>query len=285
MAPLVEAGADFVALGDWLWRDPPAIAAAVAAPPGTCACRRARHDGAAAQHDRRAVRARRPGRAGAWRSAAKARRRRPRATADNGKADLAYGAFQRGYYLTALAEATKRAQQNDPAAMTLLGEIYAQGLGVGRDDAKAAQWYKLAAAHGDRDAMFALAMFNLEGRAGPRNPDEAARLLAAAAKLGHAPAAYDLGLLYLQGQQFPQDFMRAAELFRQAADAGNAEAQYALATMYKEGRGVPKDVVEAARLMGLASVAGNVDAMVEFAIAQFNGSGTPRTKPPPPSCS
>ena len=90
--------------------------------------------------------------------------------------------------------------------MTLLGEIYAQGLGVGRDDSKASQWYKLAAAHGDRDAMFALAMFDLEGRAGPRDHDGAARLLAEAAKRGHAPAAYDLGLLYLQGQQFPQDF-------------------------------------------------------------------------------
>ena len=198
------------------------------------------------------------------------------AKTDNGNVDLAYSAFQRGFYLTALNEAAKRAKQNDPAAMTLLGEIYAQGLGVGRDDAKAAQWYKLAAAHGDRDAMFALAMFNFEGRGGPRNADEAARLLAAAAKLGHTAAAYDLGLLYLQGQQFPQDFMRAAELFRQAADAGNADAQYALATMYKEGRGVPKDAVEAARLMGLASVAGNIDAMVEFAIAQFNGNGTPK---------
>lgn len=29
VAPLVAAGADFVALGDWLWRDPPAIAEAV----------------------------------------------------------------------------------------------------------------------------------------------------------------------------------------------------------------------------------------------------------------
>ena len=129
-------------------------------------------------------------------------------------ADVAFGAYQRGFYLTALAEATKRAQQNDPPAMTLLGELYAQGLGVGRDDSKAAQWYKQAAALGDRDAMFALAMFNFEGRAGPRNPDEAARLLAGAAKLGHPAASYDLGLLYLQGQQFPQDFKRAAELFR-----------------------------------------------------------------------
>ena len=61
---------------------------------------------------------------------------------DQSTIDTAYGAFQRGHYLTALNEATKRAQQNDSAAMTLLGEIYAQGLGVGRDDAKAAQWYK-----------------------------------------------------------------------------------------------------------------------------------------------
>lgn len=29
VAPLVKAGADFIALGDWLWRDPPAIAATI----------------------------------------------------------------------------------------------------------------------------------------------------------------------------------------------------------------------------------------------------------------
>ena len=154
----------------------------------------------------------------------------PANSADQGNIDLAYGAFQRGHYLTAFNEASKRAQQNDPAAMTLLGEIYAQGLGVGRDDSKAAQWYKMAAAKGDRDALFALAMFNFQGRATTKNLEEAARLLEAAAKLGHAGAAYDLGLLYLQGQQFPQDIKRAGELFALAAEGGNSEAQYALAT-------------------------------------------------------
>ena len=171
--------------------------------------------------------------------------------------DIAYGAYQRGYYITAFNEASKRAQQNDPAAMTLLGEIYAQGLGVGRDDAKAAQWYKLAAAKGDRDAMFALAMFNFQGRAGARDLNEAARLLESAARLGHAAAAYNLGLLYMQGEQFAQDFKRAGELFAIAAEAGNPEAQYALATMYKEGRGVSKDMSKAMRLMQQASIAGN----------------------------
>ena len=194
----------------------------------------------------------------------------------NPNVDVAFGAFQRGYYMTAFNEAAKRAQQKDTKAMTLLGELYAQGLGVGRDDSKATQWYKQAAALGDRDAIFALAMFNFEGRAGQRNTQDGARLLEAAAKLGHAAAAYDLGLLYLQGTQFPQDFNRAAEFFRQAAEAGNPEAQYALATMYKEGRGVPKNPDTAMSLMGQASVAGNLDAMVEYAIAQFNGDGTPK---------
>src|SRR5689334_17527827 len=143
----------------------------------------------------------------------------PNATSntDQANVDLAYGAFQRGFYLTAFNEATKRAQQNDPAAMTLLGELYAQGLGIGRDDSKAAQWYKLAAAKGDRDALFALAMFNYQGRAGPRNTDETVRLLDAAAKLGHAGAAYDLGLLSLQGKDVPQDLRRAGELFATGA--------------------------------------------------------------------
>ena len=131
--------------------------------------------------------------------------------------------------------AAERSRRHDAARRTLRG-----GLGVGRDDKKAAEWYKLAAEHGDREAMFALAMFNFDGRAGPRNETEGARLLAgrqarpSGAQLRSRPALS-------AGQAFPQDFKRAAELFRAAADAGNSEAQYALATMYKEGRGVPKD--------------------------------------------
>src|SRR5258708_19443398 len=100
--------------------------------------------------------------------------------------DMAYGAFQRGYYLTAFAFATDRVDQiGDVKAMTLLGELYANGFGVIQDDVKAAEWYRIAAERGDREAMFALAMFRIGGRGGPANRDEAARLLAQAAKLRH----------------------------------------------------------------------------------------------------
>ncbi|MEA2986699.1 MAG: uncharacterized protein QOD94_2953, partial [Alphaproteobacteria bacterium] len=54
--------------------------------------------------------------------------------------DVAYGAYQRGNYLTALVEATKRMEENnDPKAMALLAELYANGLGVSMNDAKAAE--------------------------------------------------------------------------------------------------------------------------------------------------
>jgi uncharacterized protein len=188
--------------------------------------------------------------------------------------DLAFGAYQRGYYLTAFSLATKRIDdKGDPKSMTLLGELYANGYGVPRDDAKAAQWYKFAADRGDANAMFALAIFAIEGRAGPRDREVSAKWLAAAAKLGHAIAAYDLALLYMEGQLFPQDFGRAAELLRVAAQAGNPDAQYALGTLYKQGRGVAKDMHEAAQLWAQAALAENTDAEVEYAIALYNGDG------------
>ena len=81
--------------------------------------------------------------------------------------DLAFGAFQRGYYLTALQIATQRVnEKGDVKSMTLLGELYANGFGVARDDNKAVEWYRMAADRGDREAMFALAMFRLAGRGG-----------------------------------------------------------------------------------------------------------------------
>jgi len=201
---------------------------------------------------------------------------RPAAAAEP---DLAFGAFQTGHYLTAFGIATNRVElRKDPKSMTLLGELYAGGLGVPQNDAKAVEWYKLAADRGDREAMFALAMFRLQGRGGPRDRDAGAKWLAAAAKLGHPLAAYDLALLYIEGQLFPQDFTRAAELLRAAAQAGLPEAQYALGTLYKQGRGVAKDMKEAARLLGLAAIADNSDAQVEYGIALFNGDGVPKNE-------
>ncbi len=60
------------------------------------------------------------------------------ATAPN-EPDIAYAEYQRGRYVGAFKEAMRRVEEkNDPKSMTLLGELYADGLGVPNDDKKAA---------------------------------------------------------------------------------------------------------------------------------------------------
>ena len=122
--------------------------------------------------------------------------------------------------------------------MTLLGELYAGRLGVPENDAKAVESYKLAADRGDREAMFALAMFRLQGRGGPRDRDAGAEWLAAAAKLGHPLAGFDLALSTWKAIS-PQDFTRAAEVLARA-HTGLPEAQYALGTLYSRAAASPR---------------------------------------------
>lgn len=81
-----------------------------------------------------------------------------------GKVDDAYGAFQRGFYLTAMDLALPRAQLGDPAAQTLVASILEQGLGVARNPKDAAFWYGQAANNGDPAAMFKYALILMEGR-------------------------------------------------------------------------------------------------------------------------
>ena len=69
----------------------------------------------------------------------------PTPVPDDPNVDLVYAAFQLGLYKTCFDAATKRVQEKgDPKAMTMLGELYANGFGVKRDNAKAIEWYRRA---------------------------------------------------------------------------------------------------------------------------------------------
>ena len=157
------------------------------------------------------------------------------------RAGPAFGAYQRGYYATALAEAEKRIATNpdDGAAMTLIGELYAQGLGAPRDATEAARWYKLAADRGDRQATFALGLAMLTGTGTPKNRDGAAALFQKAAAEGHPGALYNLGVMAIENDKgVVPDFTGAAKYFREAADLGDSDAAYALGLLYRNGTGV-----------------------------------------------
>src|SRR5262249_10589146 len=78
--------------------------------------------------------------------------------------DMAYGAFHRGFYLTAFDLAIAKAETGDRSAQTLIGLIYEGGYGVPRNFKEAASWYELSANAGDREAQFLLGMMYMDGR-------------------------------------------------------------------------------------------------------------------------
>ena len=189
------------------------------------------------------------------------------------KPDLAFAAFQRGYYVTAVREATKRMADNptDAPALTLMGELYRSGLGVRRDLSAAASYYKLAADRGDAQGAFALGRAYLEGAGIEKDLGKAQQAFEQAAKANHAGALYNLGVMAMDATL--SDFPKAADLFRRASEQGDDDASYALAMLYREGTGVIKDRQKATQLLKVAAEDHHLSSLVEYAIALFNGDG------------
>ena len=186
-----------------------------------------------------------------------------------------YAAYSQGRYLTALKLAEQEATQGSKEAYTLIGEIYAEGLGVAQDFGKAADAYAKAADLGDPNAQFSLALMVAEGLGVKRDLRIAANLFEKSAESGNPAAQYNLALIYLAGKGRSTDEAKAAEWMQKAAAAGNPQAQYDLGALYQFGRGVPIDKKQAAEWTGRAADAGLADAQVEYGVMLFKGQGVP----------
>jgi TPR repeat protein len=190
--------------------------------------------------------------------------------------DYAYGAFQRGWFLTAFGLALDEAKQGKASAQTLLGVLLLRGLGVKQDLAAAADWFGLAGNAGDREALYALGQLYLDGQGVEKDPVKAADYFRKAADKGQPGAARELGYLLLEGKGEEKNAMLAAAYLRRAAGLGDFDAQYTLAGLFVEGVGVMADEAQAARWFAEAARNGHVGAQVEYAILLFNGRGVPK---------
>jgi uncharacterized protein len=134
------------------------------------------------------------------------------------------GVSQVGFASASKGAATVQqlAAQGKPAAMILLGDMYATGSGVPVSDVKALQWYKKAAA-----------MHSVFGMT-------------------------NLGRIYFYGlYDVPKSNKIAAAWYAKAAKKGYGRAQRHLATLYFIGRGVAKNDIEAYAWWGLAAASGD----------------------------
>ena len=109
----------------------------------------------------------------------------------------------------AFAQISVAATAGRPSAKSLLGWMYAQGVGVSAD------------------------------------PRRALALYLEAAKAGDLSARNNLGELYETGRGVPADGTRAAAYYQEAAEAGFAPAQFNLGRLYAAGTGVTRDTDKA----------------------------------------
>lgn len=191
--------------------------------------------------------------------------------------DAAYGAFQRGYYLTALNLATPLALEGDAASQTLIGEIYSRGLGVRRDLAMAIEWYGKAAEQNMPEAMFQLAMVLYDGGEAFGDKQRAAALIEQAADAGHNLARFNFAQMLVDRDPSPEGQARAATYYEKAADSGLADAQYAMAEIYRQGfAGRPVDLVQARHWLELAAAQNHDTAQIGLGTMMVEGEGGER---------
>ncbi|MEQ1952342.1 tetratricopeptide repeat protein [Mesorhizobium sp. CN2-181] len=173
--------------------------------------------------------------------------------------DPAYGAFQRGLYITAYNLALPRAENGDPAAQTLVAEILSRGLGMKRDEAKAADWYALASEQGIPEAQFQYALLLLDGRFVKKDDKEAYALMQAAAEAGNLFAQFNFAQMLVKREPDERGLKKAVSYYKRAADGGLADAQYAMSQVDANGTGGERKDDAAARHWLLLAARQNYD--------------------------
>lgn len=123
--------------------------------------------------------------------------------------DAGITAYKNNEFETALRELSPDAKSGDVKAQYYMGLLFANGYGVEKDPATAAQWFTKAAEQGNPEAQF---------------------------RLGH---------LYRRGAGVPQDDAKAVAWWQKAADKGDTFAQSSLAGMYLDGNGIERNLVQA----------------------------------------
>lgn len=147
-----------------------------------------------------------------------------------GDPDLA--SAKRAYDASEFVEAAKLvrplAEQGNPGAQFLMGQMLFFGLGMERDDAKAAQWYGMAAQAGNTEALYRLGYLHATGQGVAYDPAAAERFWIAAASKRHRGAIVALADFYHEGLYRKEDETLARRWLNRAAMTGDIESMYKL---------------------------------------------------------
>ena len=140
-----------------------------------------------------------------------------------------------------------------------VGDCYFAGLGVEKDEAKAREYYKKAAAE-ITDANWLCNLANAAVNAKSPNDTKGFIYYSRAAELGSSLAESNLGWCYRYGRGVKQSDAKAVEWWEKAAAKGSAYSQDNLGVMYYNGWGVAKDTAKGIELWKQAAQKGDSHA-------------------------
>lgn len=139
-----------------------------------------------------------------------------------------------------------QAVSQTPREQLKLGERYAYGRGVRRNDEEAIKWFRLAAEQGNAEAQYKLAIMLDKGFGTSTNHTEALVWYKRAADQGHASAENNIGNLYSEGRGVPVDKDEAERWYRRSAEHGENIGKQNLALLIKEKQIVPNGRIDGA---------------------------------------
>jgi len=121
----------------------------------------------------------------------------------------------------------------------------------------AAEKYKSAADGGDAAALYRIGQMYAEGQGVAKNDKEAAKYILQSADQDFGPARMTAAAWYLSGKRgIPKDEKKAFEYLSKEAEQKNPSAMFSLGCLYAKGMGVEKDANLATKWFNDAKTAG-----------------------------
>ncbi len=154
----------------------------------------------------------------------------------------------------------------DPAAQAKLGNAYRRGTHGVADYEHALELLRRSAAAGNLDGISGLAWMYADGKGVPRDEARAAQMFKQLSEQGYAIATSNLGVLVRDGRGVAKDEAAAFALFEKAAKVGVRWGQHELGKMYRDGRATARNEVLAAYWFTKASKQNLDEATADLAL-------------------
>ena len=159
------------------------------------------------------------------------------------------------------ADLRRAALNGNANAQFIIASRYLEGRKVGRDHAKAAQWYTRAAESGLAAAQYRIGTLYERGSGVAQDRVRAMSWYAKAATQGNVKAMHNLAVMSADTANGKPDMARAAKWFAAAAQHGLPDSQYNLAVLNERGLGVEKDTKKAYKWYAIAARSGDRDSV------------------------